>query len=66
MPKLKTKKTVAKRFRKTASGKLKRGKAYRRHILTSKTRKQKRHLKQSAIVTDGDAARMNRLLPNSQ
>jgi len=66
MPKLKTKKTVAKRFKKTASGKLKRGKAYRRHILTSKTRKQKRHLKHPATVTDGDAARMNRLLPNSQ
>ncbi len=66
MPKLKTKKTVAKRFSKTASGKLKRGKAYRRHILTSKTRKQKRHLKHPGLVSDGDAARMNRLLPNSQ
>lgn len=66
MPKLKTKKTVAKRFKKTASGKLTRGKAYKRHILTSKTRKRKRHLKQGTLVFEGDAPRMNRLLPYSQ
>ncbi len=65
MPKLKTKKTVAKRFKKTASGKLARGKAYRRHILTSKTRKRKRHLKQGTLVFDGDAARIKTLLPYS-
>jgi large subunit ribosomal protein L35 len=61
--KLKTKKTVAKRFRKTASGKLKRNKAYKRHILTSKTRKNKRHLKAAALVFEGDLPRMKRLLP---
>lgn len=61
--KLKTKKTVAKRFRKTASGKLKRNKAYKRHILTSKTRKRKRHLKAGTYVFEGDAPRMNRLMP---
>jgi len=61
--KLKTKKTVAKRFRKTASGKLKRNKAYKRHILTSKTRKNKRHLKAPALVFEGDLPRMKRLLP---
>jgi large subunit ribosomal protein L35 len=66
VPKLKTKKTVAKRFKKTASGKLTRGKAYKRHILTSKTRKRKRHLKQGTVVSDGDSKRMNRLLPYSQ
>lgn len=61
--KLKTKKTVAKRFRKTASGKLKRNKAYKRHILTSKTRKNKRHLKAATYVFEGDEPRMKRLLP---
>lgn len=61
--KLKTKKTVAKRFRKTATGKLKRNKAYKRHILTSKTRKNKRHLKASTLVFEGDVPRMKRLLP---
>ena len=66
MPKLKTKKTVAKRFKKTGTGKLTRGKAYKRHILTSKTRKRKRHLKQGTLVSDGDSQRMNALLPYSR
>jgi len=65
MPQLKTKKTCAKRFKRTASGKLTRGKAYKRHILTSKTRKRKRHLKQGTVVSDGDTSRMNALLPYS-
>ncbi len=64
--KLKTKKTVSKRFTKTASGNLKRGKSFRRHILTSKTRKRKRHLREDALVSDADASRMNRLLPYSR
>jgi large subunit ribosomal protein L35 len=63
MPKLKTSKTVAKRFKKTASGKLKRGRAYHRHILTSKTRKRKRHMKRDAVVHDGDQDRIKTLLP---
>ncbi|MDZ4805671.1 MAG: 50S ribosomal protein L35 [Candidatus Eisenbacteria bacterium] len=65
MPKLKTSKTVAKRFKKTASGKLKRGRSYHRHILTSKSRKRKRHLKRDALVHDGDARRIAALLPYS-
>ena len=65
MPKLKTKKTVSKRFKKTASGKLKRGRSFRRHILTSKTRKRKRQLRREAQVHDGDAARISTLLPYS-
>ena len=44
MPKLKTHKGAAKRFKKTATGKIKRGKAFKRHILTSKDTKRKRHL----------------------
>ena len=63
MPKLKTKKTVSKRFKKTASGKLKRGRSFHRHILTSKSRKRKRHLKRDALVHDGDAKRIATLLP---
>ena len=63
MPKLKTSKTVAKRFRVTASGKLKRGASFRRHILTSKTRKRKRQLRREAFIHEGDAGRMKELLP---
>jgi large subunit ribosomal protein L35 len=63
MPKLKTSKTVAKRFKKTASGKLKRGSSFRRHILTSKTRKRKRQLRREAFINDGDIDRMKDLLP---
>ena len=45
MPKMKTHRGAAKRFRKTGSGKLKRGKAYRSHILTKKSSKRKRNLR---------------------
>ncbi len=50
MPKMKTKKAVAKRFKKTATGKVKRAKAGRRHLLGSKSRSRKRGLRQAAIV----------------
>lgn len=50
MPKLKTHKGAAKRFKKTGSGKIKRSHAFTRHILTSKARTRKRRLGQSAIV----------------
>jgi large subunit ribosomal protein L35 len=50
MPKMKTRSAVKKRYRTTASGKLKRKKAGTRHILTSKTRKRKRDLRRTAIV----------------
>ncbi|MCX4318070.1 MAG: 50S ribosomal protein L35, partial [Lachnospiraceae bacterium] len=50
MPKQKTKRAAAKRFKVTATGKLKRNKAYRRHILTKKTRKLKRGLRKPAMV----------------
>lgn len=52
MIKLKTKKAVAARFKLTASGKLKRGKPGKRHILTKKTSKRKRHLSQPALVSE--------------
>ncbi len=63
MPKQKTSRGAAKRFKVTGSGKLKRRKAYLRHILTNKTRKQKRHLRQAAIVDPTNAKAIQRLLP---
>ncbi len=63
MPKLKTKKGAKKRFKLTASGKVKRKRAYLRHILSSKTRRQKRHLRGPAIVDAVDAPAIKRMLP---
>ena len=50
MPKMKTSKSAAKRFKATGTGKLKRSKAYKSHILTKKTSKRKRNLRKSAIT----------------
>jgi large subunit ribosomal protein L35 len=63
MPKIKTNKSAAKRFRKTATGKIKRNHAYTSHILTSKSTKRKRNLRKSDTLTPGDASRMRVLLP---
>ena len=63
MPKLKTKRGAAKRFRATGSGKLKRKKAYAGHILTKKSRKRKRGLRQSGSVHKSDRKDVERLLP---
>ncbi len=63
MPKQKSSRGAAKRFKLTGSGKLKRRKAYLRHILTSKTRKQKRHLGKSVVVDSSNARAIERLLP---
>jgi large subunit ribosomal protein L35 len=63
MPKLKTHSGAAKRFKKTASGKVKRGHAFIRHILTSKTTKSKRKLDQSAIVDKADVRKVKRMIP---
>lgn len=62
MPKMKTNRSAAKRFRKTASGRLKRGKQNRRHILTKKSPKRKRQLRRDALVSKSDEKRMKRLL----
>ena len=61
--KLKTHRVAAKRFTKTASGKFKRGSAFKRHILTSKTTKRKRGLRKSGLVAEQDQARLERMLP---
>lgn len=63
MPKLKTSRGAAKRFKLTARGKVKRSRAYRRHILGTKTRKRKRGLKRSALLAGKDARAVRRLLP---
>jgi large subunit ribosomal protein L35 len=63
MPKLKTNRAAAKRFKKTATGKFKRRKAFTRHILTTKTRKQKRQLGSAALVSAADERSIRRLLP---
>ena len=63
MPKLKTHRGAAKRFKKTGSGKIVRAAAFKRHILTSKTRKSKRHMRGTKVVADADAAKLERMLP---
>ena len=63
MPKQKTNRGAAKRFGKTGTGKLKRRKAFLRHILTSKTRKAKRHLGKSTLVDSANEKTVRRLLP---
>jgi large subunit ribosomal protein L35 len=64
MPKLKTHRGAAKRFKKTASGKFKRAKAFKSHILTKKDTKRKRHLDMPGMVSKADHKRVARMLPN--
>lgn len=63
MPKIKTNRGAAKRFRKTATGKYKVKRAYMRHLLTSKARQRKRHLRRAGLVCAADARRLDRMLP---
>ncbi|MBA2732719.1 MAG: 50S ribosomal protein L35 [Acidobacteria bacterium] len=63
MPKLKTHKGAAKRFRFTATGKIKRGHSHARHILTKKTNKRKRQLDIDGLVSEGDQKRVEAMLP---
>ena len=63
MPKLKTHKGAAKRFKKTGTGKFVRAKAFKQHILTSKSRSRKRKLKGTSLVSDQDTAKLRRMLP---
>jgi large subunit ribosomal protein L35 len=62
MPKMKTNCSAKKRFKKTATGKFKREKAYKSHILTKKSRKTKRNLRQSTTVDKADIKRVKRML----
>jgi len=63
MPKLKTNRGAAKRFKFTGSGRIKRTQANRRHILTKKTTKRKRHLRGTTSVAAGDQKAIRTLLP---
>ena len=62
MPKMKTSKAAAKRFKVTGTGKLKRMKAYKSHILTKKTAKRKRNLRKSALVDITNEKNMKKIL----
>jgi large subunit ribosomal protein L35 len=62
MPKMKTNKSVAKRFKVTAGGKVKRMRANKSHILTKKASKRKRRLRQPDVAAPGDAKRVRRML----
>jgi large subunit ribosomal protein L35 len=64
MPKIKTIRGAAKRFRKTASGKIKRHHAYRTHILTKMSPKRKRQLRKAGLISKADLPRVRRMVPN--
>ncbi|MEG0133756.1 MAG: 50S ribosomal protein L35 [Clostridium sp.] len=63
MPKMKTHRGAAKRFKKTGTGKLKRAKAFKRHILTKKSAKTKRNLRKTGYVSSTQEKIMKKLLP---
>ena len=63
MPKMKTSRAAAKRFKVTGTGKLKRNKAYRRHILTKKTTKTKRNLRKATMTDETTVKNMKKILP---
>ena len=63
MPKMKSNRGAAKRFRRTANGGFKRGQSHRRHILTKKSSKRKRQLGSPAVITDADHRSVRRMLP---
>ena len=63
MPKMKTSRAAAKRFKLTGTGKLKRAKAYKSHILTKKSTKRKRNLRQAAITDSTNVKNMKKILP---
>jgi len=65
MPKMKTHRGLAKRVKFTGTGKMKRMRAYKSHILTKKNRKRKRRLRRSGLVASDDRRRVSRLLPYS-
>ena len=63
MPKIKTNRAAAKRFKKTAPGQLKRNKAYKSHILTKKSTKRKRNLRKAIITDSTNVKNMKKVLP---
>ncbi|MEJ2115271.1 MAG: 50S ribosomal protein L35 [Gammaproteobacteria bacterium] len=63
MPKLKTNRGAAKRFKKTAKGSFKRSQSHLRHILTKKSTKRKRHLRADSMIADADVKAVKQMLP---
>jgi large subunit ribosomal protein L35 len=63
MPKMKTNRGAAKRFRATGSGKIRRSKAFTSHILTKKSTKRKRNLRKNGLITEADTKAIKRMLP---
>ncbi len=63
MPKLKSRRAAAKRFRRTGSGKIMRRKAFKNHLLEHKTSVRKRRLSNQEVLSDGDAANVDLMLP---
>lgn len=63
MPKMKTNKGAAKRFKATGSGKIRRSKAFTSHILTKKSTKRKRNLRKSGLISAADTKAVRRMLP---
>ncbi len=63
MPKMKTNRGAAKRFRTTGSGRIRRNKAFSSHILTKKSTKRKRNLRKSALIAEVDVKAVRRMLP---
>jgi len=63
MPKMKTHRGAAKRFKRTATGKIKRSHAFTSHILTKKSTKRKRNLRKAAIMSSSDAQRIIKMIP---
>lgn len=62
VPKMKTHRGAAKRFKVTGSGKIMKNNAYKSHLLESKPPKRKRHLRKAAVISHGDAGRVKRML----
>ena len=63
MPKIKTNRGAAKRFRVTASGKVKRNKGFKGHLLSGKGKKRKRRLRQAGLVSPGETKSIRKLIP---
>ena len=63
MPKMKTSRAAAKRFKKTGTGKIMRNKAYKSHILTKKSQKRKRNLRKATVLDQTNVKSMKKILP---
>jgi large subunit ribosomal protein L35 len=63
MPKIKTNRSAAKRFKKTGTGQLKRMKAYKSHILTKKSTKRKRNLRKATLIDSTKLKNMKKIMP---